>query len=263
MIVFAAIVPHSPLLVPSIGKEHREKLSATLQAYATLEEQFCQAAPETLLIISPHGPMYPDAFSGHMAQEYTGVLTEFGDHGTQVKAKVDFFLLDRIHRAMRLQNVPFTLTNEQKLDYGFTVPLLLLATRLPKLRLVPISTSLLPPEAHVQFGVELTQVVHAESARVAVIASADLSHHAFAEAPEGAAAEGQALDANIRKSVLQRDVDALTHADPVMIETAGQCGYKPILTILGMLKEINVTPKELCYEAPFGVGYSTVSFTFA
>ena len=37
MIVSAAIVPHTPLLAPSIGKEHREKLAATLKAFTEID----------------------------------------------------------------------------------------------------------------------------------------------------------------------------------------------------------------------------------
>jgi hypothetical protein len=32
------------------------------------------------------------------------------------------------------------------------------------------------------------------------------------------------------------------------------------MTLLGTLNEINVTPKKLCYETPFGVGYLTVRY---
>jgi aromatic ring-opening dioxygenase LigB subunit len=48
-----------------------------------------------------------------------------------------------------------------------------------------------------------------------------------------------------------------------VVEKAESCGLKPILTLMGALNEINVQPKELCYEAPFGVGYLTEQFIFA
>ncbi len=71
MIVFAAIVPHSPLLVPSIGKEHRDKLSATLAAIAEIEQAIYLAKADTLCIIAPHGSRYPDAFSINLSQKYS------------------------------------------------------------------------------------------------------------------------------------------------------------------------------------------------
>ena len=81
MIVFAAVVPHSPLLVPSIGKEHTEKLANTTHAYAELEQTLYLAKPDTLVMISPHAQMYPDAMSGNASPKFTAVLKQFGDRG--------------------------------------------------------------------------------------------------------------------------------------------------------------------------------------
>ncbi len=263
MIVFSALVPHSPLLIPSIGKEHREKLADTLKAYAEIEQALLISKPDTLVIISPHAQMYPDAMSGNVADHFTGQLKEFGDHGTTVTAKVDFLLLDHIHRAMREENVPFTLTSQEELDYGLTVPLLLLASQIPTVKVIPLSPSLLDARTHYEFGRQLKRVLHAEQRRVAVIASADLSHHANAQAPEGMTAEGQQFDATVREKLKVMDAAGLLALDAPMVDRAGQCGYKPLLMLLGALENINVAPRELCYEAPFGVGYLTMAFDVA
>ena len=263
MIVSAAIVPHSPLLLPSIGKEHREKLNATLQAYAEIEQALYLAKPDTLVIISPHAHMYPDAFNGNLSNHFVGVLKEFGDHGTTIEAKADYLLLDHIHRAMRAEHTPFTLSSQDELDYGYTVPLLLLTQHLPKWKLVPLSTSLLDARQHYEFGRQLKRVLHAESTRVAVIASADLSHHTNQQSPQGFIPEGPLFDTLIREKTKVLDVAGLLAADQNMIEKAGQCGYKPIMMLLGALENINCTAKELCYEAPFGVGYLTERFDIA
>ncbi|MBM3204783.1 AmmeMemoRadiSam system protein B [Candidatus Uhrbacteria bacterium] len=260
MIVFAATVPHSPLLISTIGKEHRETLAKTIQAYAEVEQALYIAKPETLVILSPHAQMYPDAFSGNVSDIFVGQLKEFGDHGTTVEARVDFLLLDHLHRAMREENVPFTLTSQPELDYGFTIPLLLLTSHLKNWKLIPLATSLLDARMHYEFGRQLKRVLHAEERRVAVIASADLSHHANANAPEGATAEGQQFDATVREKLKALDAPGLLAMDQSLVEKAGQCGYKPILSLLGSLEHINCQAKELCYEAPFGVGYLTERF---
>lgn len=263
MIVFAAIVPHSPLLIPTIGKEHREKLALTLKAYAELEQSLYLAKPDAIVIISPHAQMYPDAFSGNISDAYVGSLKEFGDHGTTVSAKVDFKLLDHIHRAMRKENIAFTLSNSPDLDYSFAIPLLLLTPHLTDAHIVPLATSLLDAQRHYEFGRQLKQVLHAEDERIAVIASADLSHHANAMSPQGATPEGQAFDAAIREHVHAMNAPGLLALDPNIIEKAGQCGYRPIITLMGALEHMNGAMKELCYEAPFGVGYMTARFDIA
>lgn len=260
MIVFSAIVPHSPLLVPTIGGDAREKLADTLQAYTELEHTLYASKPETLLIISPHAQMYPDAFSGNIHDAFQGVLKEFGDHATTLQASVDFLLLDRVHRAMREEQIPFTLTSQAELDYGCTIPLLLLTKNLVNWKLVPIAPSLLGPQAHYEFGRQLARVLQRENRRVAILASADLSHHANAESPHGATTEGETFDRTLRNAVATRHHAELLGLDTEIREKADQCGYQPILTFMGVLEDMNGSMRELCYEAPFGVGYLTSVF---
>ncbi|MFA4954508.1 MAG: class III extradiol dioxygenase subunit B-like domain-containing protein [Patescibacteria group bacterium] len=260
MIVFSAIVPHSPLIVPSIGKEHREKLSATLAALAEIEQALYLAKPDTICIIAPHGARYPDAFSLNLAQKYTGNFKSFGDFSTTIEAKGDFLMIDHMQRLMREENVPFTLTSSEELDYGFAVPILTLTTHLSGWKLIPVSPSMLDGKAHYEFGKQLKRILHAEPARVAVIASADLSHKLSKDSPGGASPEGPKFDEAMVTYAADNKPEALLKLDFDLVENAGQCGFRPIMTMLGALDEINVTPKKLCYEAPFGVGYLTARF---
>jgi MEMO1 family protein len=260
MIVFAAIVPHSPLLIPSIGKEHRDKLAATVAAYQEIEQALYLAKPETLCIIAPHGPRYPDAFSANMAGSYTGTLKSFGDFSTTVSAKSDFMLIDRTHRKLREEGIPFTLTSSEELDYGYTIPILMLASHLQNWKLFPISPSMMDGKAHYEFGRQLKRTLHAETRRVAVIASADLSHKLTAESPGGASIDGPKFDAAAQEFCVAKDPTPFLTLPVDVVENASQCGYRPITTLLGTLENINTTPKLLSYEAPFGVGYMVAKF---
>jgi aromatic ring-opening dioxygenase LigB subunit len=263
MIVFAALVPHSPLLAPGVGKEKRDALAATLRAYADIEQALLASKPETIVVISPHAPSYPDAFSANMAPKYLGTLKAFGDHQTTVAASGDFLMLDRLQRELRTEGVPFTLTSTEELDYGFTVPLLLLTPGLKDWKLVPLAPSLLDAQAHLDFGRKVKSVLHRESARVAVIASADLSHKLGPASPGGASVEGPAFDATLRTKLAALDAEGLLTLDAQAVEAAGQCAYRPAMTLLGMLEGMNVHTTELCYETPFGVGYLTMKFELA
>ncbi len=263
MIVFAAIAPHSPLLAPGVGKEHTEKHVETLRAYRELAESLFMAKPDSLLIISPHAPMYPDAFSGNVAPTFTGVLKDFGDHGTSIPAKADFLLLDHIHRGMRQEGVPFTMTSAEELDYAITIPLLLLGDAATKPKLAPIGISGMDGRLHYDFGQKLKNVLQAENSRIAVIASADLSHRVNPNSPQGALPEGEAFDRFVREKVVNLDGAGFLAADQNMLEKAQQSGYKPIAVLMGILDGMNVKPKELAYEAPFGVGLMTVRFDLA
>lgn len=261
MIVFAGIVPHSPLLLPSIGKEHRSKLAATVAAIAEIEQALYLVKPDTICIIAPHGARYPDAFSINLADKYTGNFKTFGDFSTTVTAKSDFLSIDHIQRKLREENVPFTLTSSDELDYGYSVPILMLTTHLPPTwKLIPVSPSMLDGKSHFEFGKQLKRILHSDEKRIAVIASADLSHKLSKDSPGGASTEGPMFDAAVNEATMAHNPEALYKLSPDIVESVSQCGYRPIMTLLGTLDEINVTPKKLCYEAPFGVGYLTVRY---
>jgi aromatic ring-opening dioxygenase LigB subunit len=260
MIVFAAIVPHSPLLLPTIGKEHRDKMQATLAAYTEIEQALYLAKPDALCIVAPHGVRYPDAFSVNLASKYVGNLKAFGDFATTVEAKSDYLLIDRLQRKLRHEGVPFTLTSSEDLDYGYAVPLLLLTSHLTNWKLVPVSPSMLDGKEHFNFGRQLKRVLHAEPERVAIIASADLSHKLGPDSPAGASEEGPAFDKAVQDSVAANDPSPLLSLPPAVVEGAAQCAYRPITTILGCLENMNVTAKILSYESPFGVGYLTARY---
>ncbi len=263
MIVFAAIVPHSPLLIPSIGKEHREKLDATIAAFAEIEQALYLTKADTLCIIAPHGIRYTDAYSINLNKTYIGTFKTFGDFSTMVTAKSDFLLIDHIQRKMRVEGVPFTLTSNEEIDYGFSVPIALLTTHLTDWKLIPVTPSMHDGKSHFEFGVGLKRILHAEQRRVAVIASADLSHKVNEFSTGGSTEAGIAFDQTVCDAASRNDATPLMALGPDVTETVAQCGYRPILVLLGAINEINVKPKQVCYEAPFGVGYLTVRYDVA
>lgn len=55
MLIFAAISPHPPLLLPSVGEEEdKEKINNTLRAVKTLGARFTQKKIDKIIITSPH-----------------------------------------------------------------------------------------------------------------------------------------------------------------------------------------------------------------
>lgn len=55
MLCFAAISPHPPLLLPSVGsKEDKEQVKKTLAALDSLAKKFKEAKPDSIIIFSPH-----------------------------------------------------------------------------------------------------------------------------------------------------------------------------------------------------------------
>ena len=70
MLVFAGISPHPPLLIPEIGKENLKFVNKTTGALKKLAEELYSTHPETIVIISPHGPMMADAFVFNLSPKF-------------------------------------------------------------------------------------------------------------------------------------------------------------------------------------------------
>lgn len=265
MIVFAAFAPHTPLLAPSLGKETRDVFRATLRAYQTLEEQLYLARPDALFVISPHSPQYPDALSMAFAPKFIGDLRAFGDHETQFAVEANPLLSHRLHHAFRERGIPFTQRSEQSLDYGCTIPLLFLTSHLTtKWSLLPIAPATQRSlQEHISIGATLYDILQEQDARIAVVASADLSHHATKTSLGGQRPEAVQFERLVREALLTKNTKPLLSLSDTVCARAEQCADKTTALFLGILQEISVTPKELSYESPFGVGLLTVQYTLA
>ncbi len=255
MIVFSAIVPHAPLLIPSVGKEHLEKFKNTVAALKELEKLFVEARPETIVVISPHGSVVPDAFSINLNSTYTCTLEEFGDFGTKLDCRSDFMLVDRIQRKMRARNLPFVLVSEEKLDYGVVVPLSYLTPRLPKFFIIPVSNASLPLEEHLKFGRELKEEFAESNKRVAVLASADLAHTLSKESPGGFSSHGKKFDETVIDLINAKASKEFLDIPQDVIAGAKSCGLPPLVILSGIMEGMSYEPQILSYEVPFGTGH--------
>ncbi len=260
MLTFAAITPHPPVLIPTIGKENIKQIKETVETMEELEKKIYEARPETVIIISPHGSILPDAFSINLNPTYYGSLEEFGDFTTKFEFKTDTALAYRIKELMEDKNIPLILTSEPHLDHGVTVPLYFLTKRLNNIKLLPVGYSLLDFKTHFNFGDYLKEIILNEEKKIAVVASGDLSHRLTEEAPAGFSVRGKEFDQKLVELINNKNTAGILNLDPALIEEAGECGFRSIIILLGLLERINYTPEILSYEGPFGIGYLVTNF---
>lgn len=260
-LVFAAITPHPPLLIPAIGKEALLKLDKTALALARLEEDLYLAKPEVICIISPHGKLWPDAFTINFCKEYKSDLREFGDLTTRLKFKGGSHWASRLWQDTKHAPFKSVVISEPKLDYGVAVPLYYLAKHLSTVGILPIGFATdLPLKTHLDFGTLLKEFIMKSNQRIAVIASADLSHALASDAPAGFNARAAEFDRAVQELLATRNTVGLVQLDPELIAGAAECGLRSILILLGILRNMHYTFEALAYEAPFGVGYLTGNF---
>jgi len=254
MLVFGAIVPHPPLLIPSIGKENLEKLQKTIASFDLLEKELNQAKPDTIIIITPHGEMNHNAFTINTNQSYTAKFEEFGDFSTKLEFKSDLNFIMELKRKYE-SSMPIQLISQENLDHGVSVPLYYLTREYKDARIVPINYSMLSYDKHIEFGKLIKEAAFSLDKRYAIIASGDLSHKLTMKAPAGFSSRAKEFDKKLIQLLKKKNIDAILNMDQNLIEQAGECGLRSILILLGAIKDMKYEFEVLSYESPFGVGY--------
>lgn len=260
MLVFAAITPHPPLLIPTIGKDELKKIKKTQTALESLEEELYLAKPNIVIIISPHASGLPNAFAFNVCPEFTTDLREFGDLTTKLKFKGEMNLPALLRESCNNKNISNAMVSNPVLDHGTTVPLYYLTKHIPDITLMPISLCDADFKAHFDFGYILKELVSSTTKRVAIIASGDMSHGLSTDAPAGYCAVGAEFDKKIQEYLSTNNLTGLLSMDKKYVADAAECGFRSILILLGALKNMQYTYKQYAYEGPFGVGYLTANF---
>lgn len=262
MIRFAAITPHPPIIIPTIGRSNLNLCQKTVKAMKAVGEKFRAVKADTVVLVSPHGPVQYDKFIFNYSSTLQGDLSQFGDQRKFVFEN-NRELIDEVVSAEKLTGIPCGLARELELDHGTLVPLYYLIDEKdlsynPKL--VHLSFSMLPLDYHLQFGKILGQVLQNSSQIISFVASGDLSHRVTPNAPAGYSPQGRVFDKKLEELIRKRNVRAILDLDRDLIEEAGECGLRSIVILLGALSNLRWEVKSLSYEAPFGVGYMVVSF---
>lgn len=254
MIVFAGIVPCSPLLLPSVNPERVGLIEKTRSAMKELAEELFATHPDTIVIFCEHTQSPADAFAMNIADPYSATLEAFGNLGYAQTYHPDFMLADKAQRELRKNNVPVTMITETQLPFGATVPLDFLREHLPLVRILPIAPCSLSAKEHFDFGVALRNVLLESHKRIAVIAAGDCSHTRSDDAPGGLHPEGKQSDDLLETLIAQKSSSGLLQFDPVLLKTAQDAAYRQIVMLFGALDGAPVESRILSHEAPFGVG---------
>lgn len=256
MLKFTSICPHPPIIIPTIGHPASLKqVSNTILGMKKLAEKFAKAEPETVIVISPHGPVDLDNFTISNSPTLTGHFYAFGDFRTEFVFKNDQNLIEKIREEAGKVKIPLRIVSIKELDHGTLVPLYYLIKGNPNVKVIPLAFSFLDPKTHFKFGQVLQSAIKSQNSRVAIVASGDLSHRLTTNAPAGYSRRGKEFDEKLIELLIKKDVKGILNLDKELIDEAGECGYRSIVILLGALEGMDWEPKMLSYEGPFGVGY--------
>ncbi len=256
MIVFAAIVPHPPESIPGIGAiKDIEKVKKTLTAFEQLRVDLERAAPDTIVIISPHSELQPYSFVINSSPKLVGSFADFG-LAKSFEYKNDTEIANRIRQNCRIDDISAHL-HQNPLDYGTLIPLYHLTKNIDP-KIVHLSFSLMSYQQHFRYGQIIESIVGKKnSKRIAIIASGELSHRLMLGAPAGFSPEGEIFDRAIIHHLGENNLLSIMNMHKEVVEEVAECGIRSIVILMGAIHEEKYAFKLLSYEGPFGIGYLT------
>lgn len=263
-VVFCGICPHPPVMVPEVGRGRDEDVSRTKGAMLELGRRVSDSGADTLVMITPHGAVFSDGIGINAVEKLEGDLGRFGAAGVRFALDNDTELVQAIGKAAAEQGITVAAIDNTLaarlgvstgLDHGITAPLYFIREAGVNLPLVHVSMGLLPRPELYSFGVALREAAVQLNRKIVVLASADLSHRLTPDAPAGYHPAGKEFDSRLVELVDAADVEGICGLDPNLAESAGECGHRSIIMMLGALDGVEINSEVLSYEGPFGVGY--------
>lgn len=268
MIKLITILPHSPILIPNIGKKNSAILKKTAESFNKIKAEIIEKEIDTIVIISPHRKNLPDiCINNHF--EYKISFEEFGDYFSKTKLYGDLELSYNLKEELEPDFWPI-LKAERNPDYGVNIPLYLLLTKNNRVikefkgKIIIINTS---PEKdlnyHFSFGEKLKNKLEEIDNNVAIIASAELSHCLTINAPGGFYHKAVLFDEKTIESLKKGPEGAndILSSDPKIASEAKECGLRPISLLLGIISGFQYKAETMSYQKELGVGYLSMKIT--
>ena len=259
----AIIVPHPPLILPSVGRGDERGIQATIDAYRRAAAQVKQWDPEVLIISSPHLVMYADYFHISPCLTARGDMAQFRAPETCLEVTYDIELRREIINRAQSMGIPCGTQGEKdpKLDHGTFIPLWFLREAGVDCPIVRMGLSGLSPLTHYRLGRCVAEAVQALDRRAVFVASGDLSHKLKADGPYGFAPEGPEFDAEAAEIMASGDFLRFLTMDEEFCDRAAECGLRSFQIMAGALDGLAVRSEMLSHEGPFGVGYGVAVFS--
>ncbi|MEA3208705.1 MAG: hypothetical protein QOE70_1762 [Chthoniobacter sp.] len=254
-VVFSALLPHAPILVPQVGGRRARPAAATIEAMRAVAAGLIRACPEAVLVISPHAPRRPGAFGIWLDPRLEGSLARCGFPNAAVDLPNDLELVAQIAEFAARRKVATWNIRRTYLDYGTVVPLWFIAEAGWSGPTVVVSLNQ-PGEGGLDsFGAAISSAAGHAGRRLAVIASGDLSHRLTAETPRGYHPSGQLSDRTLIDLLQRGAAREVANIDPALRAAADEDAVDSTIIALAAADWQMPGHRVLSYEGPFGVGY--------
>lgn len=260
-ILIGAISPHPPLLIPEIGRGEIKNVKKTDESLKLVSEKFNEFDLDTIIFISPHAPFIKNCVSIYSDEILYGDFSQFGYSEVSFEIENDVETMNLIISEGNKIDIDFIkLPYGYNLDHGVLVPLYYLAqNNKKKFKIIAVSQHFTTDIKNVSYiGEMIGKIGNSIDKKIGIIASGDMSHRLLKTGPYGFHPSGPKFDNLVIETIKKESFKDLISIPEYIVEEAGECGYRSIVTIFSAMPFEDYKPEILSYEGPFGVGYLVV-----
>jgi len=258
------IMPHPPIIVSKIGGGKEKEAKNTIEGCKKAARAIAAEKPDTIIVISPHGPSYSNVVCIAGDSVLRGDFGNFGHRKLSYEFQNDLNLVKHIED--KLNNVGITsIVNDIKsrenydidpsIDHGVLVPLSFVLKEYREFELIHLATAIPDPKELYKCGMAIRDAVFESNKKVVLIASSDLSHRLTEDGPYEYNPEGLKYDKFVVECIKNKAFSSFMNVNGYMREGAGECGHRSINIALGIFEGQNCATDVYSYEGPFGIGY--------
>ncbi len=257
MIIYTAFLPHPPIMLPAIGGEECQKITATIQSQETISAEIKALEKQTdlLLIMSPHAQAGPDYFPFYIADNYRGSLAKFGRPDIGIELNGDKVLAEDLVNYFQKNKLDIQKQFFATLDHGILVPLFVLAKNNYKKPILFCGLNIYQQREHYLLGQLLADYAKEKNKNIVFVGSGDMSHALKEDGPYQYHPAGPKFDKKIVELIKKGEEAEFLNIPGELQENAAECGFRSLLTIAGIKNRTKTAGEVLSYEGPFGVGY--------
>jgi AmmeMemoRadiSam system protein A len=272
----AVLMPHAPVLVPTVGGRRGNQAAASVKAMTEAARRLVESGPEAVVIISPHTPRRRGAFGIWAGGRVSGSLAQFAAPETVVDLPADEALAGMIaeeagSRGLEIwrfgdspreiasaaspADTGMVILRGKELDHGAVVPLWHLAAAGWHGPTVVMGLNYPGEGGLAEMGAAIAAAARRAGRRLAVLASGDMSHRLQAGAPAGFHPRAGEFDGAFIACLRAGDYRRLLNLDPELQDLAAEDAVDSTVVVVAAVDWDATGHEVLSYEGPFGVGY--------
>ncbi len=256
MITNATLMCHAPIVIPELAGARGQACAATTGAMRKAARALIADDPGLIVVVTPHGERKERSWGISHQPTLRGDLGRFGHRELSLRFEGSPQAAQTLSRQTQAVGLAHWELPDAGCDHGAFVPLYFVAQAGYRGQVLLVNLPWPGSGTEERFGQLLADCFSTDSRRIAVLASGDMSHRLLPDAPAGYHPQARVFDQQFVTALRRGDYHAACNPDPGLQDLAAEDVVDSVRVAASATGYSDRGGEVLCYEGPFGVGYT-------